>query len=127
MQISEIARQAGIRASAIRYYERIGLLLPAQRVSGQRRYDRSVLGRLAIIERARECGFALAEIQQLFFGFAKDMRPTARWRKLAGAKLRELDELAQRIKTMKGLIVRWQKNCNCDALEECGRRLLAKR
>ena len=38
LTISEVARQAGIRASAIRYYESVGLLPPPQRVSGQRRY-----------------------------------------------------------------------------------------
>ena len=41
--ISEIARQVGLRASAIRYYEQIGILERARRVSGQRRYDEAVL------------------------------------------------------------------------------------
>jgi DNA-binding transcriptional MerR regulator len=55
--------------SAIRYYERIGLLPPAERLSGQRRYDSTVLYRLAIIHRAGELGFTLSEIRNLFFGF----------------------------------------------------------
>jgi len=69
MTISQVAREIHVRPSAIRYYERIGLLPPAERRSGQRRYDRTVLYRLAIIHRARELGFTLSEIRQLFFGF----------------------------------------------------------
>ena len=55
MTISEAARQAGLQASAIRYYEQIGLLPAAARVSGQRRYDTSILYRLAIIQRWALC------------------------------------------------------------------------
>ena len=69
LTISEVARQIGLQQSAIRYYERIGLLPPAQRISGQRRYDSTALCRLAIVQRARQLGFTLEEIRQLFFGF----------------------------------------------------------
>ena len=69
LTISQVARQIRLRPSAIRYYEQIGLLPPAQRISGQRRYDQRVLYRLAIIQRARRLGFTLAEIRYLFFGF----------------------------------------------------------
>ena len=67
--ISEVARQVGLQASAIRYYERIGLLPQALRMSGQRRYDTTALYRLALIQRARQLGFTLTEIRDLFFGF----------------------------------------------------------
>jgi MerR-like DNA binding protein len=69
LTISEVAREIGLQASAIRYYERIGLLPRALRMSGQRRYDTTVLYRLAIIQRARQLGFTLTEIRHLFFGF----------------------------------------------------------
>ena len=45
LSVSEVARQLGLRPSAIRYYERIGILPPAHRVSGQRRYDNTALHR----------------------------------------------------------------------------------
>ena len=60
------------RASAIRYYEQIGILAPARRVSGQRRYDETVLYRLAVVRRAQEAGFTLEEIRRLFFGFSQN-------------------------------------------------------
>src|SRR5262249_41668966 len=46
LSISEVAHQVGLRPSAIRYYEGLGILPPAERISGQRRYDRTVLYRL---------------------------------------------------------------------------------
>jgi MerR family transcriptional regulator, redox-sensitive transcriptional activator SoxR len=69
LSISKVAKQMGIRSSAIRYYEQIGILPPAHRVSGQRRYDVTALHRLVVIQRARQTGFTLTEIKQLFFGF----------------------------------------------------------
>jgi MerR family transcriptional regulator, redox-sensitive transcriptional activator SoxR len=69
LSISEVAKQIGLRPSTIRYYEQIGILPPAERVSGQRHYDMTVLHRLLVIQRARQTGFTLTEIKQLFFGF----------------------------------------------------------
>jgi MerR family redox-sensitive transcriptional activator SoxR len=120
MSISEVARQVGIRASAIRYYEQIGILQPAQRVSGQRRYDRSALYRLAIVQRARQTGFSLDEIRQLFFGFTDRTPISERWRKLSGKKLAELDARIEEIRSMKNLLVQIQK-CRCDAIDQCGK------
>src|SRR5947209_6235536 len=117
LTISEVARRAGLRTSTIRYYEQIGILLPAQRVSGQRRYDGAVLRRLAVIQHARQTGFTLDEIRELFFGFNKDAPPSERWQELSSRKLAELDEEIERIKTMQGLLQRIQ-NCQCDALDE---------
>ena len=65
MRIGEVARQAGVRVSLIRYYEEIGLLAAADRVSGQRRYDETVLRRLAVIDVAQRAGLALDEIREL--------------------------------------------------------------
>ena len=59
MRIGEVAERAGVRVSLLRYYEELGLLAPAGRVSGQRRYDPSALRRLAVIDVA-PTGRALA-------------------------------------------------------------------
>jgi|SRR5271163_2993717 MerR family transcriptional regulator, redox-sensitive transcriptional activator SoxR len=121
LTISEVARRVGLQPSAIRYYEQIGILLPAQRVSGQRRYDTTVLYRLAIIQRARRSGFALDEIRQLFFGFGNITRASERWQKLSRKKLVELNSLMENIKTMRGLLKKMMRNCRCDTLEQCGK------
>src|SRR5262252_7244705 len=90
MTISQVARQVGLRPSAIRYYEQIGVLARATRVSGRRRYDETALHRLALVQRARACGFTLDEIRRLFFGFRGDTPVSERWRRLSDAKLAEL-------------------------------------
>src|SRR5215470_10222583 len=93
--ISEIANQIGLRPSAIRYYEQIGILPPPQRMSGQRRYDVTALHRLVVIQRARQTGFTLTEIKQLFFGFRAETPPSVRWLKLKKRKIVELDAMLE--------------------------------
>jgi len=121
LTISEVARQVGLQASAIRYYEKIGILLPAERTSGQRRYDTTVLHRLAVIQRARQTGFTLDEIKELFFGFREAAPAAQRWQKLSRRKLAELDELTKQIKTMRQLLERMMECCRCETLDQCGR------
>ncbi len=52
LTIAEVAQRTGLKSSAIRYYEEFGILPPAIRVSGQRRYDQVALYRLAVVQRA---------------------------------------------------------------------------
>jgi MerR family redox-sensitive transcriptional activator SoxR len=123
LTISEVARQVGLQASAIRYYERIGLLPQAPRMSGQRRYDTAALYRLAIIQRARQLGFTLTEIRHLFFGFRNIARPSERWRTLSKRKLAELDDLMDGIKAVRGVLNKLMTKCRCDTLDQCGKRI----
>jgi MerR family redox-sensitive transcriptional activator SoxR len=124
LTISEVAQQVGLRSSAIRYYEQMGILPPATRISGQRRYDKTVLYRLAVVQRARQAGFALDEIRTLFFGFQDGTRAEARWRKLADRKLSELNAIADQISSMQSLLKRMQSKCHCKTLEVCGKAIL---
>jgi MerR family transcriptional regulator, redox-sensitive transcriptional activator SoxR len=124
LAISEVARAVGLRPSAIRYYEQIGVLPPARRTNGQRRYDTTALYRLAVVKRARETGFTLDEIREMFFGFESGTRASTRWRKLSERKLLELGAVIDRIKVMQRLLIRLQDRCQCDTLEECGKGLL---
>ena len=125
LTISQIARRGELRPSAIRYYEKIGILPAAHRASGQRRYDETVLYRLAVIQRARQIGFSLEDIRRLFFGFRKSTPASERWHKLSKQKLTELDKLASYIQTIQGLLRR-QQNCSCTALDQCGKAMFLK-
>jgi MerR family transcriptional regulator, redox-sensitive transcriptional activator SoxR len=126
LSISEVASHIGLRPSAIRYYEQIGILPPAQRVSGQRRYDVTALHRLVVIQRgARQTGFTLTEIKQLFFGFRAGTPPSVRWQKLKSRKMVELDAMLEHIQTMRALLDQ-QGKCRCTALEECGKKIFEK-
>ena len=121
LTISQVAHQLRLRPSAIRYYERTGLLPHAERQSGQRRYDLTVLYRLAIIQRARQLGFTLSEIRHLFFGFRDVTRASVRWRMLSQRKLAELDDLMDGIKAVRGVLRKLMSKCRCDTLDQCGR------
>lgn len=92
MSIGEIGRRAGLRPSAIRYYEGIGLLPKIPRVNGRRRYDERTLERLAIVCFAKRVGFSIAEMTILLNG-APGRPPPERWRALAHDKLTQLDQL----------------------------------
>jgi len=126
LAISDVARVFGLRTSAMRYYEQIGILPPAMRKNGRRRYDKSVLFRLEVVQRARESGFTLEEIRELFFGFQPATPPPKRWHKLSERKIAELRIRMKQLKLMETLLKQIQ-GCRCNALEECGEKLLSKR
>jgi MerR family transcriptional regulator, redox-sensitive transcriptional activator SoxR len=90
MTIGEVARRAELRPSAIRYYEKLGLLPRPPRQGGQRRYDPHVLERLAIVRFAKFVGFTIGEIRLLLDG-APDRPPPQRWRQIAEQKVLQVD------------------------------------
>jgi MerR family transcriptional regulator, redox-sensitive transcriptional activator SoxR len=116
MRIGEAARRAGVRVSLIRYYEEIGLLPEPERVSGQRRYDDTVLRRLAVIDVAQRAGLTLDEIRDLLEHGNDPM--SARLRELAERRLPEIDALidrAQRVRTW----LQTATTCACESIDEC--------
>jgi len=114
MTIGEVASRTGLRASAIRFYEREGLLPKPIRSAGQRRYTMAILDRIAVLERAKACGFTLAEIRILF---DEKGRHSIKWRQLADKKIAELDIALERIAAMKNQL---RANCQCATADECG-------
>jgi DNA-binding transcriptional MerR regulator len=119
LPIGEVARHAGLRTSAIRYYERVGLLPVPDRVGGRRRYDARVLLRLAVIRFGRESGFTLREVGRLLGG-----KPySGRLRRLARAKILELDGVIGRARAMQSLLKKGLR-CRCLTAEDCGRQIL---
>jgi MerR family redox-sensitive transcriptional activator SoxR len=119
LSIGEAARRAGVRTSALRYYEDEGIVPPARRINGRRYYREELVQLIEVARFAQSVGFSLAEIKELFQGMGgtKDLR--AHWRPLALAKLRELDGIIDRAKKMKGAIEHGLQ-CGCIRLEECG-------
>jgi MerR family transcriptional regulator, redox-sensitive transcriptional activator SoxR len=88
LPIGEFARRAGTAPSALRYYERIGLLPPADRAGGKRHYPPSSAERLALVRLYQDAGFTPKEIRQLL---AAGSRRRASWIALAECKIAELD------------------------------------
>src|SRR4051794_16140330 len=89
LTIGEVAALAGVQASTLRYYERIGILPKPRRVSGQRRYTREILPLLALIQLAKEAHCSLPEIKTLLYG--GEGTPSQRWRRLVERKIDEVD------------------------------------
>jgi MerR family redox-sensitive transcriptional activator SoxR len=118
MSISQVARQVGVRASTLRYYESIGLLASPKRVSGRRRYDAAVLQRLEIIRTAQQAGFTLAELRVLFDEVLTNSAPPARWHELVQRKVDEMNLVLQNVQSMKNLL---EDIMHCDdaELEDC--------
>jgi MerR family redox-sensitive transcriptional activator SoxR len=116
MRIGEVARKAGVNVSLVRYYDRIGLLPAAERVSGQRRYDASALRRLAVIDVAQRAGLSLDEIKDLLEHGNDPM--SDRLRELAARRLPEIDALIERAQRVRSWLADAQ-TCGCDAIDDC--------
>ncbi len=101
LTIGELARRTGTSASALRYYEEIGLLPPPARVSGQRRYPESAVRLVAAILLYSDAGFTLAEQKTLLASHAGS--PGDRER-LMRRKLAELDERIARARAVRDAI-----------------------
>jgi DNA-binding transcriptional MerR regulator len=98
--IGELARRTGMATSALRYYERIGLLSSAERAGGRRHFATSSEERVALIRLCQEAGFTLAEIGRLLPAWQRRNRD---WDHLAERKIMELDariEAAQRARKL---------------------------
>ncbi len=117
LAIGEVAALAGIATSAIRFYERHGLLEVPERVSGRRRYDSSVLRRLAMIQVGQDAGFTLAQIRTLLDGLSAQEAPSRQWRALAQDKLADVDALIVRAQAMRRLLEDGLA-CQCLSLED---------
>jgi len=121
LSIGEVAKRSGVRTSAIRYYEKIGLLPKALRVNGRRRYDEIALERLAIIRFAKWVGFGIADMGVLLNGAPGRPQPE-RWRKLAHEKIADLDRLVAEASAVRQMLV-GTLDQKCPKLVERGRAL----
>lgn len=113
--IGEVALTAGVAATTLRYYERVGLLPAPTRVGGQRRYDDAVLARLEVIRLCKAAGFTLEEIQLLFADDAPG-RPASR--ALATSKLADIDARIAELGRARE-IVEWGMACTCPSIDDC--------
>ena len=118
MKIGELAARSGVNASAIRYYEKMGLLEAPSRSGGQRLYSEAAVHRVLLIRFAGEMDFTLAETK-LFLSGLRDQAPVGpRWEKLARRKLKQVEDNIARSLRLQALL----KNllhCKCASLKIC--------
>jgi MerR family transcriptional regulator, redox-sensitive transcriptional activator SoxR len=126
MKIGELAARANLKPSAIRYYEKMGILGAPHRVSGQRRYPVDALDRVLLIRFAGEMDFTLAEIK-IFLAGLRDSAPVGpRWKKLAHVKIKQMDDSIKRSRQLKSLLAHLL-HCECPSLQVCVQRLSLSR
>jgi len=123
MKIGELSERTGLNASAIRYYERAGLISPPHRVGGQRRYSADELDRVLLIRFASEMGFSLAETRIFLCGLRTGAPVGPRWKKLARRKIQEVVKNMERAKRLKSLLEHLL-DCQCVSLNACVQRLM---
>lgn len=114
LSISEVGEATGLQSSALRYYERVGLISPQARLGGRRHYTPSVLQRLAVIALLQEVGFTIGEIAELIERKGRRRR----WQSLAMNKLEEIDAHLERVKAARDLLTA-AVECGCSGLETC--------
>jgi len=101
LTIGELAARTGVAASALRYYEELGLLPAPARISGQRRYPASAARLVAAILLYSDAGFTLAEQKAMI---ASGTSAPGEWSRLARRKLAELDEQIARAQAARDAI-----------------------
>jgi len=122
MKIGELAGRTGLNASAIRYYERMGLLAAPDRQGGQRRYPAESIYRVLLIRFAGDMGFTLVEIKIFLSGLRDDSPVGPRWRKLAVHKMKEAERTIEHSLRLKSLFQHLLR-CHCASLQDCVQRL----
>ena len=117
--IGEVAARSGVAPSALRFYEREGLIDSTRTDGNQRRYDRAVLRRIAFIQAGRAAGVTLAEIHASLAGLPRSRTPSRRdWERLSN---RWRDDLDARIETLQALRNRLTTciGCGCLSIDKC--------
>jgi MerR family redox-sensitive transcriptional activator SoxR len=119
LSIGEVAARSGVPPSALRFYERRGLIEAARTDGNQRRYERAVLRRIAFIQAGRAAGVSLTEIRTALAGLPRSRTPSRkdwerlsnRWRNDLDARIETLQALRNRLTTCIG--------CGCLSIDQC--------
>jgi MerR family transcriptional regulator, redox-sensitive transcriptional activator SoxR len=119
LSIGEVAEEANVSASAIRFYEHNGLLPEAERASGKRRFGPDAVRRLGIIDVAKQAGFSLEEIRALLDSIDRGAPAHEQLQALAARKLPEVEALVEQARAMRDWLI-VASVCGCESLEDCG-------
>jgi MerR family transcriptional regulator, redox-sensitive transcriptional activator SoxR len=119
LAIGDVVGRSGVSASALRFYEAEGLIASDRTTGNQRRYERSVLRRIAVIQAGKAAGIPLADIQAALATLPAGRTPTRRdWERLSRRWREDLD---LRIATLEGLRDRLTTciGCGCLSIDRC--------
>jgi MerR family redox-sensitive transcriptional activator SoxR len=119
LTIGEVSQRSGLAPSALRFYEDAGLITSGRTAGNQRRYDRSVLRRVAFIRAAQQVGLSLDDVRAALATLPAGRTPTKadwsrlsrNWRGLLEARIAALEALRDRLDGCIG--------CGCLSLQTC--------
>ena len=116
--IGQLALRFGLNTSAIRYYERVGVLPEPARQSGQRRHGPDAVKRLEALQAAKQAGFTLEEARLLLQRSEAGDPLHQSLRELAARKLPEVEALIARTMTLRSWLLA-ASDCSCETLDAC--------
>jgi MerR family transcriptional regulator, redox-sensitive transcriptional activator SoxR len=119
LSIGEVATRSGVAPSALRFYERHGLIAAARTDGNQRRYERAVLRRIAFIQAGRAAGVSLADIRAALDGLPKSRTPSRKdWERLSNRWRDDLDERIASLQALRGRLTTCI-GCGCLSIDQC--------
>ena len=119
LTIGELAARSGLATSALRYYERSGLLSSVRTAGGQRRYARATLRRVAFVRAAQQVGLSLEEIRDALATLPEARTPTkADWARLSRSWRPRLDERIGELEQLRDSLTSCI-GCGCLSLRRC--------
>ncbi|WP_431820029.1 Cu(I)-responsive transcriptional regulator [Burkholderia sp. F1] len=120
MNIGDASRASGVSTKMIRYYEQVGLLMPAKRSdSGYRIYGADEIHVLRFIRQARHLGFLVEDIRKLLTLWQDRSRASAEVKSIALGHVAELDERIAELTDMRNTLADLAAHCNGDDRPEC--------
>jgi DNA-binding transcriptional MerR regulator len=120
MSIGELSRRTGVKVPTIRYYEEMGLIPePGRTESGQRRYGRADLDRLAFIRHARDLGFGIEAIRDLLRLSAHPESPCDDADRIAGDHLTEIRRKIAQLRKLEAELTRMLDHAHGHTIGEC--------
>jgi MerR family transcriptional regulator, redox-sensitive transcriptional activator SoxR len=118
--IGELAERSGVPASALRFYERQGLISSRRTPGNQRRYHRTTLRKVAFIRASQSVGIPLAVIGEVLGFLPADVAPTREfWLRASECWSSELNDRIGRLERMRDLFTECI-GCGCLSFEQCG-------
>ncbi|MGM0560612.1 MAG: Cu(I)-responsive transcriptional regulator [Pseudomonadota bacterium] len=120
MNIGQAARDSGVPAKTIRYYESVGLIDPAKRTStGYRVYTEREVQILRFIQRARSLGFSVRQVSELMALWRDRQRSSAQVKALARYHLQEIELKIEELTDMRDILFDLMEKCHGDERPDC--------
>ena len=120
LSIGELSERSGVSQSALRFYERQGLIHAERTDGNQRRYIPSTLRRVALIQAGKQAGIPLDRIRRALDTLPTGKAPTKRdWERLSSSWRKELDERIEMLQAIRGRLATCI-GCGCLSLKTCG-------